>query len=921
MGNKQGRSSVFKCLSLSLFEVVWLFLSLFVLCLLSFYIAGVMTSPLAELPISKFIPQNADNLNIALYGLYLIAGLAGILLVVVLLLALRRRGLSIDDRVNSIDRSTELELQRSAEYLQNILDSSPYYICIKDTDLNYTFANKKWLEVNGLTLADVIGKNDLDVFGVSDSAQLKLIDERKALDGQQSVQKETEIKTRDEYITVLSDIIPLIDSSGHVVSICNWATDITGLKRIHEALDQARQEADSMNKAKSSFLATMSHEIRTPMNGVVGSLDLLRLSTLDDSQKQLLDTVNESAFSLLTIINDILDFSKIESGKLDFESVPVTLEKLLASVAASLIPNAQAKGIDLLISSDLDLPDVYADLVRLRQIVSNLASNAIKFTGGSNNEKGRVTIRCYKSLESSAKKAVINISVEDNGIGISEEAQGQLFQPFVQAEGSTTRRFGGSGLGLSITSRLVEMMGGVITIQSTLGLGTTFFVSIPFDPVPDNKEVSEIFDIAELPILFVRGEEAVNEVFLHHLNNAGVQCYQSSRNIDTWMNLPIKTTDKLIIIIVDCWANDLGVPALQKQLMDKYSAVDKLGFLILSQGYHLEPQYLSDNTIKLDYNGLGRKAFVQTINTLTRDPSIDLSTTAMSATLVAHSVSPNTSKPLLFAEDNVVNQRVIQQQLSVLGYSVEIAGDGEEALSLWEKNRTKYQLLLTDCHMPKLDGYGLSKAIRSQEKDGDHIPIIAITADAIQGADNQCFQAGMDDYLSKPLLIAELSAKLEKWLAVSVSSSFSPVDPTGENVNESRDEPRDRETEKAAGTIDNAIDAEILPIFLGSSNREMLKTFYYEYYKSALSIMDEIHFSVRENNFSELAALGHKLKSSSYTVGATKVGDTCLAIEVGVQEVENSADLAKKVGQLQIYFDEVELWIEEHYPSRRSANS
>ena len=199
------------------------------------------------------------------------------------------------------------------------------------------------------------------------------------------------------------------------------------------------------------------------------------------------------------------------------------------------------------------------------------------------------------------------------------------------------------------------------------------------------------------------------------------------------------------------------------------------------------------------------------------------------------------------------------------------------------------------------------------------MPIIAITADAIQGADDLCFQAGMDDYLTKPLLIAVLSEKLEKWLAISGSSSHPPVEVAGESINSSSNEPMGSETEKAKDTKDDAIDAEVLPVFLGSSDRAMLKTFYHEYHKSALPIMSEIHLSVRDNNLSELAALGHKLKSSSYTVGATKVGDTCQAIESGVLEAEDSADLAKKVEQLQIYFDEVEVWIEARYPSRKSA--
>ncbi len=937
----------FKWFGLSRLEVIWILSSLVGLLSCSVFIAEILKDKL-----QLVAPDLSEQFEFVQVGIYTISALGLVLLIVGAILISRK---SVSTLTSSGDQQAEI-LSGSSVSLESktllpestvnnfhyLLDTSPALVCIKDADLNYTFANKKWLDTYGLVLHDVVGKNDTEVFGDNEFFQSRAKCEGNALDGVSLVDNEEKIDTDAGSIIVLSNILPLANKGDGeqginkaavgkpASSLICWSTDITHLRRDFDELEEARQLADSSNQAKSSFLATMSHEIRTPMNGVVGSLDLLRISELDDSQRQLIDTINESAFSLLTIIDDILDFSKIESGKLNLENVPVSFERLLASVASSLIPNAQQKEVELLIYSDSNIPNVYADLVRLRQIVTNLGSNAVKFTGGKDTgkdrRKGRVIIRCSLSSLDDEGNAAINISVEDNGIGISEEAQSHLFQPFIQAEGSTTRRFGGSGLGLSITSRLIEMMGGEIGVCSKLGEGAVFTVSIPFAIVPNDNAAASHSNLSGLPVLFVKGEGRVNELFVKHLKNEGMPCYEVSRLKEEWSRVSIENNGQLVIIIVDCWENDLGVPALKRELEKQFSYIDKVSFLILSQGYLMEPLLLTENTTKLDYNGLGRFAFLKAIDQLVNKSVNHLLKTSNDIEAGAKeqglTVESNADKLLLLAEDNEVNQKVLKHQLSVLGYPVEIANDGKEALSLWSENKDKYHLILTDCHMPNLDGYGLSAAVREQEQSDQRIPIIAITADALQGTDEQCRQAGMDDYLTKPLLISELSAKLEKWLSPIVDVAET-VDPETLPLTEEEQDQGVAELEAANCDENGAVNAATLSDFLGTSDSVKLGEFYLQYQLSSAPIVSEISATLEEKLWPELSALAHKLKSSSYAVGAKMLGDTCLDLETIAGQSNDFQEQTCKtiVEKLLLQYSAVESWIETHYPNVQSVTS
>ncbi|MFZ4623088.1 MAG: PAS domain S-box protein, partial [Rhodoferax sp.] len=402
--------------------------------------------------------------------------------------------------------------------------------------------------------------------------------------------------------------------------------DITDLKRAEAA-------AHAANRAKSEFLANMSHEIRTPMNGVVGMVDVLQRTVLTPEQQRMLGTIHQSSLVLLQILNDILDYSKIEAGKLAVEHIAVSLPELVQDVLQLMDSTAQSRSIALEVWVAPELPTwIFSDPTRLRQVLLNLVGNAIKFTHGKPDAPGRVQLR-LEPVPLAGGLPGWQLRVIDNGIGISEAVVARLFQPFTQADASTSREFGGTGLGLSICQRLATLMGGQIGVSSRLGQGSEFTLTLPLQPAP-------------------------------------------------------------------------AKPAGERRIERR------------------------------------------------KRPRIDPAAGAVPAASHRHLV--------LLAEDNETNRDVLQQQLTLLGYAAEVAEDGREALEKWQSGR--FALLLTDCHMPQMDGFALTAAIRQAEGAGVRLPIIAVTASAMQGEVQRCLDAGMDDYLAKPLRLQELAPMLAKWL-------------------------------------------------------------------------------------------------------------------------------------------------------------
>jgi len=652
--------------------------------------------------------------------------------------------------------------------------------------------------------------------------------------------------------------------------------DITVRKRTEEELREAHDEAQAATQAKAAFLATMSHEIRTPMTGVIGMVDMLVQTKLDDDQRQMMRTVRDSAYALLTIINDILDFSKIEAGKLELEAIPFSIRDTVEGVSETLGPNAHSKGIRINIHVDPNIPDaVLGDQVRIRQILFNVVGNAVKFT-----EEGRVRIRAFLMPTGDEKKATVRFEIIDSGIGISKEAQADLFAEFSQAESSTTRRFGGTGLGLSICLRLTEMMGGKIEVESELGEGSTFIVTLVLPVAEDHAIKSDGHDLADLKVLFVSDDTEERELdagYLRHWNADVTTIGEIAEAKATALDAASQKIPFDIITLGSAWPLDTQVGEIEAMQAEKDLA--SVRFVLMTQTRTKTERKDIVNTVYVESDPLRRAPFIRAIAVAAGRASPDVSYDEEDIVLEAVK-APTIEEAeaagalILVAEDNLTNQNVIRRLLNMLGYAVEMADDGKQALQAMKSKR--YAVLLTDCHMPVMDGFELTRTIRKAEKDSDvRLPIIAITASVLAAEIDRCYEAGMDDSLPKPLEIPKLKAALRKWMPASKEAGADATQQSGAQATTAEIED---ETLADGDDGEGPIDPSALKSVFGDDQEtfvEILK----EFVEPATSNVSEIETALAERSADGVGTAAHKLKSSARSVGATELADLCTILE------------------------------------------
>ncbi len=658
-------------------------------------------------------------------------------------------------------KKAETELLKSEKRFEDIALSSGDWIWEIDSDFNYTMAMGNVQKITGYTPEELIGKKPFDLMPSYERERIKKIMADILKKRNPIIDLENWILSKgNRSVCCLTSGVPIIDESGEFIGYRGVDKDITERKNAELELQQSKQNAETASRAKSEFLANMSHEIRTPMNGIIGLTDLLLHSPLNEEQHQYLQMVKGSAAQLLSILNDILDFSKIEAGQLHIDKIEFNLRTVIESVSDVVIHKVEKKGLELNLFIRKDVP-IYliGDPARLRQVLVNLVGNAIKFT-----EKGEVTIAVEPEIHNDKNVTELHFKIADTGIGIPQNRQQDIFNSFTQADNTTTRQFGGTGLGLAISKQLVNMMNGKIWVDSTVNKGSTFHFTMQFDTQknPSHTAFSLPVNIRGIKVLAVDDHSTNRLILSEMLKSFKVKPIVVGSGQEA-LDL-VKKHPNIHLIITDFHMPEMDgmqlicnirkikgfkdVPVIILTSIGKFqklqNAQEKNYIWTLTKP--IKQSYLFDSII----TSMGKSSQRRRIKT-----SGDLTPKIEELKTIKDDVR------ILLAEDNIVNQKVALALLSRTGIPVDVVGDGQLAIEHLEK--LNYSLLLMDVQMPVLDGLTATKKIRENTKFSS-LPIIAMTAHAMKGDKEKCLDAGMNDYVSKPIEPKELYSILIKWL-------------------------------------------------------------------------------------------------------------------------------------------------------------
>lgn len=630
------------------------------------------------------------------------------------------------------------------------------------------------------------------------------------------------------------------------------------IRRLQKQLTQQKEAAEKAAQAKSDFLAMMSHEIRTPLNGVLGMTQLLAETELTREQQKFLKIIEMSGETLLTVINDILDFSKIESGQLELENRPINLRDCIENVCDLLSLKAQEKNLEILYHVSPDVPVmIMGDVTRLHQILMNLLNNAVKFT-----EQGEVFIEVNVQPETPEfQSPAINLSfaVKDTGIGIPQDKISRLFKPFSQVDSATSRKYGGTGLGLVICDRLVKLMAGNIGVDSTENQGSTFFFNIKTQAVPGHPEPSLNPGIPELMnrrVWLVNSHPTTTKIFRQQCEYWGMVVETSTTAMDLlekWQN-----SDRPDVVILDMQLEDMDGLSLGGKLFQPESA-KKIPLILLTTLLHHEEH--SEAIAAIFHSYLFKpvkpaQLFDALLNVLS-DIQAPTPVNQRNKAKLNPNLAENLPLKILIVEDSAINQELLMTILAKMGYTADVVDNGLAAIEALEKR--SYQIVFMDVQMPGMDGLTATRYIVSHWSENQRPKIIAMTASAFQEDKQNCLDAGMDDYISKPIRIEQIQLMLQKWAqSIFATVTETPVVSSGKSA------------------IDRSVIAELEELSI-SLPQKMAKRFLEDDAPNAIAQLKQ---AIAAQNASAMRKAAHSLKGSSALMGAKYLSELCLQMEI-----------------------------------------
>jgi PAS domain S-box-containing protein len=756
-------------------------------------------------------------------------------------------------------KQAEAALIEERHLLRTLMDNIPDVIYFKDLESRFTRINRALAKAFGLSdPAQAVGKTDFDFF-TEEHAQQAFADEQEIIrTGQAMLAKEEKETWPDGHVTWASTTkMPLRDIDGNIIGTFGVSRDITGRKQAERELHKAKEMAEAASRAKSEFLAMMSHEIRTPMNGIIGMTELALDTPLSPEQREYLNSVKESADTLLTLINDILDFSKIEAGRLSLDASQFDLQDTLSNTMRSLALRADKKGLELTWET---LPDLPAHLVgdpgRLRQILVNLVGNAIKFT-----EHGEVDLRV--EIDSQGEDWVaLHFCVSDTGIGISREKHQQIFEAFTQADSSTTRKYGGTGLGLPISTRLVKLMEGRMWLESEWNKGSKFHFTAKFGlvkgPRPQPAPPPKV-NLQGTPVLVI-DDNATNRRILGGMLKGWAMLPTLAERGEEGLEAIRRARDMgktFPLILLDAQMPGMDGFAVVERMKQDPTLAGSAIMMLTSAGRRGDAARCRELGIAAYLvKPIRQSELLEAILRVLGQPS---PRKAHPDLVTRHTIRQARRKArILVAEDSAISRELAMRLLQKEGHTVLAATTGREALDMWEKDAEGFDIILMDVQMPDLDGFQAAARIREKEKgSGKHIPIIAMTAYAMTGDRERCLAAGMDAYVAKPIRPQDLFETIQALVMdlPNISPNVPPEQPPKEILDEAL----------LMSRVDN--------------DPQLLRCLVDLFLEECPRLLDQIRAAVEKKDARAAERAAHKLRGSTGNLAANLASEAAFKLE------------------------------------------